>query len=391
VIFWTNGGPGCTSSLGLFMELGPCRVVDNSTTKYHPQAWNEKANVFFIDQPIGVGYSYADYGETVSTTEGFAQDIASFVAIFFQTFKKFQGRAFHMAGESYGGQYVPIYAAAVHDQNRELLKAGIQPINLKSVMIGNGMTNTALMSTSYYDMTCTPASLDPVQNIETCVRMKTAAPRCDKMLRESCVDTFDAIGCNAANMFCNSEVSAPFYTLELNPYDISRKCTAEEMQTSLCYSIIGTIGEYLNQPEVRKNLGASPALKNETIQFCNSDLFARFQASQDESRLHTSYFLENLLERGVKVLIYVGALDWICNWVGNHRMTEALEWYGAEAFRKESLKGWSLDKDDKAAGLFKTSGDLTFLTIYGAGHMVPYDKPDEALAMLDRWLSDEKF
>jgi cathepsin A (carboxypeptidase C) len=53
VILWTNGGPGCSSSLGLFMELGPCRVVDNTTTKYHPQSWNEKANVFFIDQPIG--------------------------------------------------------------------------------------------------------------------------------------------------------------------------------------------------------------------------------------------------------------------------------------------------------------------------------------------------
>jgi carboxypeptidase C (cathepsin A) len=53
VIFWTNGGPGCTSSLGLFMELGPCRVVDANTTKYHPQSWNEHANIFFIDQPIG--------------------------------------------------------------------------------------------------------------------------------------------------------------------------------------------------------------------------------------------------------------------------------------------------------------------------------------------------
>ena len=37
-----------------------------------------------------------------STTEEAAKDIAAFVAIFFENFSKFKGRAFHMAGESYG-------------------------------------------------------------------------------------------------------------------------------------------------------------------------------------------------------------------------------------------------------------------------------------------------
>lgn len=103
------------------MELGPCRISDGNGTKFHPESWNSKANVFFVDQPIGVGFSYADYGETVvrfsllftfqtsievwpsqGTTEEAAKDIAAFVAIFFENFSKFKGRAFHMAGESYG-------------------------------------------------------------------------------------------------------------------------------------------------------------------------------------------------------------------------------------------------------------------------------------------------
>lgn len=47
------------------VEAGPCRIVDGNTTTFHPDSWNSQANMFFIDQPVGVGWSYADYGEAV--------------------------------------------------------------------------------------------------------------------------------------------------------------------------------------------------------------------------------------------------------------------------------------------------------------------------------------
>jgi carboxypeptidase C (cathepsin A) len=50
----TSEGPGCSSSLGLFMELGPCSVLhppSGNGTKWNPHSWNAKANLFFLDQP----------------------------------------------------------------------------------------------------------------------------------------------------------------------------------------------------------------------------------------------------------------------------------------------------------------------------------------------------
>lgn len=46
-----------------------------------------------------------------------------------------------MAGESYGGRYLPIFASAVHDNNAKLVANKKEPVNLKSVMIGNGITS----------------------------------------------------------------------------------------------------------------------------------------------------------------------------------------------------------------------------------------------------------
>ncbi|KAJ3571869.1 hypothetical protein NP233_g3480 [Leucocoprinus birnbaumii] len=385
VIFWTNGGPGGSSAMGLFMELGPCRVKDDNSTAFHPESWNENANIFFVDQPVGVGFSYAEYGETVGTTEEAAKDIASFVAIFFEHFSKFKGRAFHMAGESYAGRYVPVFAAEVYDQNARLVEAGLTPINLQSVMIGNGMFNFATLFLSYYYVQCTSVSLPPVMSISKCVAMKKILPRCEQWVKKSCLDHFDSIDCNAASVFCSTELLMPFYELGLNPYDMSRECKGE-LKENLCYNESKTIANYLNQPHVRAKLGVDPSIIANFSMYSESvnTLFANNMDSMHQTQHH----IGALLERGIRALIYVGTYDWVCNWVSNERWTLDLEWSGREHFVKEELREWTVD--GKKAGLVRSKHHgLTFATVDAAGHMVPFDKPKEALTLVQRWLAKQ--
>jgi len=58
LIVWFSGGPGCSSQLALFAENGPCKVNKEGTdTSTNPYSWHKKANVMWVDQPSGVGFS----------------------------------------------------------------------------------------------------------------------------------------------------------------------------------------------------------------------------------------------------------------------------------------------------------------------------------------------
>ncbi|KAJ7659263.1 serine carboxypeptidase [Mycena polygramma] len=381
VVFWTNGGPGCSSAVGLLMELGPCRVVNaENGTIHNAESWNSNANLFFVDQPIGVGFSYAEYGEYVSTTEEAAQDIAAFVAIFFAHFTNFQGRGFHMSGESYAGRYLPVFAAAVYDQNLRLIKAGIPPINLTSVLIGNGMTDVPTMMPAWYEMQCTPASVAPVQDIRTCVEMKAKLPRCTKWVKESCQDQFDLINCAAASTFCAASIMSPYFATGLNNYDLTKKCGGGD--SGLCYDEVDEITKYLNRKDVQALLGVEVS----KYESCSDSVGRDFEMTLDMMKGAKDY-VSALLERGIRVLIYAGTYDWVCNWVGNEAWTLALEWSGHEEFNSQPLREWTVDGE--RAGKARNARGFTFATVDAAGHMVPYDKPKESLQMLNRWIAGQ--
>lgn len=49
-------------------------------------------------------------------------------------------------------------------------------------------------------------------------------------------------------------------------------------------------------------------------------------------------------------------------------MTLNLDWSGKSAFVAKPLRDWKIG--DRAVGVTRSSGPLTFATIHGAGHMV---------------------
>lgn len=90
---WFNGGPGCSSMIGLFQENGPCHFVDGaSTPSNNTYSWNNFANMLYIDQPIGTGFSYGI--DDVSSTVDAATEVWRLLQAFYAQFPQYQNRDF---------------------------------------------------------------------------------------------------------------------------------------------------------------------------------------------------------------------------------------------------------------------------------------------------------
>ena len=90
------------------MELGPCRVTPPNSqgqvsVAENPWSWNNNASIIFLDQPVGVGYSYAEKGDKgVWSTEAAAVDVHALLQIWFNAFDNdFGANDFHSGCGSY--------------------------------------------------------------------------------------------------------------------------------------------------------------------------------------------------------------------------------------------------------------------------------------------------
>lgn len=125
------------------------------------------------------------------------------------------------------------------------------------------------------------------------------------------------------------------------------------------------IKTYLDRPEVRSILGVETPYN---FSACSSTVGTNFNAHMDKWAVHTQDYVANLLDRGVRILIYAGTYDWQCNYVANKLWVDKLEWSGSDGYSKAEWRDWI--HNGKKAGEVKETELLTFATIRGAGHMM---------------------
>lgn len=123
LILWMNGGPGSSSMFGLFLENGPLRVtktgpsLDDFQLGTAPEgSWGDQADIIFLDQPAGTGFSWYEKSPLTIMADG-AEEMLQFLQAFLVKFPEYNKRSFHITGESYAGKYIPSLARVVLDYN----------------------------------------------------------------------------------------------------------------------------------------------------------------------------------------------------------------------------------------------------------------------------------
>ena len=72
------------------MEIGPYRVREGGNLARVNGSWNEFANLLFVDNPVGTGFSYVDTDSFVSELQQMADQFMAFLDKWFSIFPQYK-------------------------------------------------------------------------------------------------------------------------------------------------------------------------------------------------------------------------------------------------------------------------------------------------------------
>lgn len=403
LVLWLNGGPGCSSLDGLLTEHGPFLIQpDGISLEYNDYSWNKIANVLYLEAPAGVGFSYSDDKNYKTNDTEVAHNNYLALKQFYTLFPEYSKNDLYITGESYGGVYVPSLALEVSQDST---------INLKGIAVGNGLSSyeindNSLIYFAYYHGILGSNLWEELQKFccqgGKCQFYNSADTNCSLRVQEAMHDVYST-GLNIYNLYEACAGGAPGEVRDKGdhiavsfPGMLSPEMHGHFSKKLLLISGLNkpvrldppcmnstASSTFLNDQYVRKALHVSPNVNKWEV--CSFDVYRDYGRVYESMKEH---YLKLLGAMKYRILVYNGDVDMACNFLGD-------QWF-VDSLQQKLLvqrRPWLLNDggEQQVGGFVKEFSNLTFLTIKGAGHMVPTDKPSPAFIVFSRYINNEPF
>jgi len=360
------------------MEVGPYRVNEDGTLRYSNGSWTEFANLLFVDNPVGTGFSYVDGDSLLRELPEMADQFVSFLEKFFTMFPEYVNDELYIAGESYAGQHIPYVAQAILQRNDRAMEKW----NLSGLMIGNGWLGPAQYS-SYLQYAYK----------EGLIRGGTAEAEKVESQQAACMKEMESIGSSHVSISSCEMILQEILRVTRDEARPQGECiNMYDIRLGDSYPSCGMswppdlkdVTPYLRRKDVVHALNIN-ADKKTGWQECNGQVGNTFQAQSSKPAVE---LLPSLLEK-VPIILFSGDRDLICNHMGTEDIINSLHWNGATGM--ETSPGVTAPKQDwtfegAPAGIYQEARNLTYILFYNSSHMVPFDYPRRTRDMLDRFM-----
>ncbi|KAF2266717.1 pheromone-processing carboxypeptidase kex1 [Lojkania enalia] len=379
-VIWLNGGPGCSSMDGALMEIGPYRVREGGKLEYNNGSWDEFANLLFVDQPVGTGFSYVNTDSYLKELDEMKDQFMVFLEKWFALFPEYEQDDIYIAGESYAGQHIPYIARGILEHNNDSTK---RHWNLKGLLIGNGWISPVDQYLSYLPYAYKEGLLQ--SGSDQAKRVENQQKLCIEKLNAGGANHVDTAECESIMVNILDETKdrkADRMNQCLNMYDIRLR---DDSSCGMNWPPdLETVTPYLHRQDVIKALHINPDKKTGWTE-CNGAVSAHFRAQNSEPSIK---FLPDLLAE-IPIILFSGDRDLICNHMGTESLIDSMTWNGAKGF--ETSPGvWAPRRDwtfeGEPAGTYQEARNLTYVVFYNSSHMVPFDYPRRTRDMLDRFM-----
>lgn len=379
LIFWTNGGPGCSSLEGFLQENGPISWNwGQAEPTPHPFSWTKLANVVWVEQPVGTGFSQGT--PSISNDDELAEQVAGFLVQFLEVFHELKGSNFYVSGESYAGFYVPYIANWLYEH------PGIVDLQLKGIWIADPSLSYGVVQQEIPALRFAQANRNlfpfnatfwtTLQNIsDTCGytdyfdQFVTYPPAGQLPFPAGVVN--GTLGTVTSSCRIHSPIQRAIGIL--NPvFDVYR---VSDTYPNL-WSVLGFPRStqkfiYFNRTDVQDAIHA-PHIVWET---CSSgEVYinpATGGPGNDRSIASTLSVLPNVIEKSERTLIIHGLADFILIAEGTRIAIQNMTWNGAQGFQTSIEPDSFTVNGFGAYGSAHTERGLTYVEPVLSGHMVP--------------------